>query len=640
MKKYQIIITLLPAFITLAMSPPADDARPSQHRWHRVGHNGDIRALCRVGDSLWVGTGNGVFIYDLGSEEISGHVTLGPRLPSNSVRAISTRQDSVFVGTDAGMSVYAPDTALVFTPARPGPYPGPALSLIRHIDFGLSGTLYLSTYGGGLGVFDGDSSWVVTRADSLLDDKVYGMVQEDDTTFYFATSMGLCAFRDSLWVNFQAGAGLPRAEIRRIIAWPEVGHYLLVGGRGVYRFDGYRARRISSPTLFAENAIADIALDARGDLWAVGGHGGVAVYRNGHWTRVDRDGGVPGDHRWNCAYADSAGGVFFGSADGNVLAIQDEVVGGFRLPRGLPSGRVDALATDSTGALYALNGSYIVRIVDDIESFEVDLEAPVVVSIAVSPLGELWVASRWGIYRRDGDRYVEFDTHESTGLSAGLSERAPVFSAIGFDPSGSLWVGTQSGNIHRFDGEIWMRLADADESGAGTVKAFTADAWGRMWATGSRGTVAAYKEGRWTTYGPPAFGDQAAVSILLAPTGAPVLTTDQGVWGFDEVEGWKTLQFAAAGEDSAATGTIWDPAWPRILSADLDDDGRLYVGTEGGLAVINESGARWITFEDGLGGKSVTSVFVDDGNVLWVGFRTNGLARIPLEESELLPERH
>ena len=639
MRRLQLISVVVVAAMSLAPSPRQDDLESARPGWNHIGHNGDIRALYRVGDSLWVGTSGGLFVYDLGTDQFADHITLGTELPSNSVRAIAARGDRVYVGTDRGLVVFSDDTVSVFTAENAGVFAGAPFELIRNVDFGLDGLVYVSTYGFGLGVLDADTAWTITREDSLLDDKVYGVVQEDDTTFYYATSMGLCAFRDSVWVNFQAGAGIPRAEIRQIGKAPGGGYYVIVGERGVYWFDGFRAKRITNPALFPEIAVAAFTVDAKGSLWACGRYGGIAVYRNGHWSRVDENYPVAGAHRWRCAYADEDGAVYFGSADGWVLSLHDEVSSEIRLPAGLPSGSVESMMTDSSGVLYMLNGSYLVRTDNQLGTIGVVDPSPTFVSMAVSPSGELWTATRWGVQRWEAGRRVEFDLN--------LSERAPVVTAIGFDESGALWVGTRRGNVHRFDGEIWMRMADGNEHRTGAVREFEAyggdgslgaDAGisgltgatgvGGVWVTGAKGGVARYDGARWTTFGPDAFGDRPARRVAVAPNGTPVLATASGIWGYDQTGEWRPVSFAGGAQNDSTT---WDPTAPPILTIEFDSDGRLYVGTNRGLAVIDDSGIKWLAAGEDLGGDAVTSLFITRGNTLWVGFRSDGATRVPLE---------
>lgn len=622
MKRYLLFLFAIAVVSSTARSPARNQAGAAPGERFHVGHYADVRAVCRVGDALWIGTGGGLFVYDIGSSELTDHVTIGPSLPSNSIRAISARGDSVFVGTDGGLAVFTTDTRATYTDSSPGPYAGSPLSSIRGIDFGLDGRVYLATNGRGLGVLRSSSARVITREDSLLDDKVYGMVQEDVNTYYFATSTGLCAFRDSVWVSFRAGAGIPRAEIRQIEVAPEPegGLYLVVGQRGVYWFDGERARRITEPGLFPGNAVAAIAVDGAGKLWACGSQGGVAAYRNGHWTAFGSAGDGHRSRRWRSAAADRADGIFVGSADGRVLWIRDDAATDIRLPEGLPSAGVQALTTDSTGAVYALNGSYLLRMARGLDSFSVERSEPVVVAFAVSPDGQLWTATRWGVYRRDGDQYVGIEVH--------LSEREPILSAIGFGPRGSLWLGTQAGHVHRFDGQVWMRMADAGDLNLGAIHGIDTDGSGRLWVRGAGGGVACYRYGNWTSFGPPAYGDSPARLVAVTPGGVPVLATGSGLWAFDGEGSWVELQVESAPGKADSSGTaLWQVGWPSILSLDFGPGGEMYVGTEDGVAVSQNGKTGWITYEDGIGGLAATSVLADGDGDVWVGFRSDGLTR-------------
>jgi ligand-binding sensor domain-containing protein len=290
------------------------------------------------------------------------------------------------------------------------------------------------------------------------------------------------------------------------------------------------------------------------------------------------------------------------------------------------------MATDSTGAVYVLNGSYLLRVDQSLDVVSIEHSDPVVVDFAVSPQGEVWTATRWGIFRRDEGRYV--------GLEAQISERRPIFSAIGFDKRGSIWVGTQAGNVHRYDGQIWMRMADAGELKLEAIRALQPDGQGRLWVTGSNGGVSFFQYGRWSTFGPPDYGDRPARQIAVGPDGVPVLATDAGLWRFDDAGTWMAV--AADGSRGAVdtTGTaVWDPESPRILSLGFDSTGRIYVGTEGGLAAVDEAGTRWLTYRDGIGGAAVTSILAPDIGEVWIGFRTDGLTRMPVEVPPEVPEQ-
>ncbi len=316
-------MSLLSLVVAIAAVPPVagDDDAPLRLRATR-----DVRALERVGDSLWIGTTGGLFIYDLGNDVFSDPASIEAQLPPGAVRVIRAKGDSVLIGTDGGLGIFSGGTMSVLSPQRNRRYRGIPLQQIRAIDIGLGGEIFLGTYGLGLAVIGPEGAYAITREDSLLDNKVYGTVQQDDTTYYYATSMGLCAWRDSLWVNFQAGAGIPRGEIRQIVPIKDGVYYLLVARRGIYRFNGARARRVSSGDLFPEDDVAAITVDTRGNLWAAGRFGGIASYRGGRWRPVAKSDPKIWQQPWRCAASDGEGGVFFGAASGLVVGVKENHV--------------------------------------------------------------------------------------------------------------------------------------------------------------------------------------------------------------------------------------------------------------------------------------------------------------------------
>ena len=62
----------------------------------------------------------------------------------------------------------------------------------------------------------------------------------------------------------------------------------------------------------------------------------------------------------------------------------------------------------------------------------------------------------------------------------------------------------------------------------------------------------------------------------------------------------------------------------------FDIDNRLYLGTETGLAVAGADTTLWVDAPGGLRGKDVTSLMIDSDDMLWVGFRRDGISIIPL----------
>lgn len=604
-----ILVSIVLALGVVCARPSAAD---TVIQGDHYAHTGDIRALVRTGDSLWVGTSGGLFVYDLGMDRMVDRTGIGEHLPSASVRALAVHGDSVFAGTDDGIAVFDGTRVTVHSAEEPGSMRHMALRRIRSIDFGPHGTIYLGTLGEGVDVID-DHAHVLTTADSLLDNKVFGVAEAPDSTVYFATSMGLCAFRDSLWVNFQAGAGIPRGPVRRIVPAPYDMYYLLVSGRGVFQFNGSYAHSLLTPGVFRSNAVADIALDERGTLWAAGRYGGIASYRNGHWDRVEEQDADVAHTPWRCAYADGAGGVFFGSADGLVLFIRDTVARKIRIPGELPSGYVRSLVASPAGDMFFLSGPRVIRM----EGTPADDGAPDGLAALACPADStVWGAGRWGLFRRTAKGWRPF--------AVDTREPEPAFSALVFDARGSLWTGSRSGNVYRFDGELWERMGEGTELAPKPPSRMVAGEGG-LWVLYPDSVVARFDGAGWHTVGAAAFGGRPAVDLVQA-AGVIMAATDRTVWmirpGTDD---WAR---AVVPGDSTAVTT---PKGWKIRCIAWDPRGRLVVGTSEGVGVIGPAGVRWIEPRAGLGGRGVADVMVDPSGALWVGFDSDGATRFPRE---------
>ena len=604
-------------FVLMAL-PAAAEIAGAEH----VGYTGEIRALYLNGRTLWVATGGGIVRYDVGNDKVVDQLTVRDGLPSNSVRTVTSDGDRVFVGTDEGLAIFGDGEPTIYTNTRPGPYDSLNFHDIRAIDFGRDGNVYLGTYGHGLGVMTPDDGHAITREDSLLDNKVYGVAEAwttdedgvEQCDWYYATSMGLCAFRDSVWVGFQAGAGIPRGEVRRMFEL-DGAYYLLVGVGGVYRFRGGRAADLSPRGVLPADDIADMTLDSRGLLWVVGRFGGIAVRQSGNWKRVSEGERAVNEAPWRSAWSDDAGGVFFGADGGLIASIRDNILDMFRIPTRFPSGAVREL-TPSPAGIFATSGTSIVT-VDSTLSVSVDETPPGIKALATDGNGDLWAAGRWGIYQRHEGRYTEF-VHD-------ILEPEPSFTALCFDGGGRLWTALRSGAVYRYDGEVWLRMGEPAEVLGGAVDGLRVSGLD-VWAFSGAG-VARYDPRAWALFSADSLGGPV-VDLAIGPGGAVVAATADRLWLFRaDSDDWQPVSVAGGGN----VRPFRAPPSRAIRRVTFDPDGNIYLGTSGGLALIGPAGVRWLGPADGIGGRAVADVLVDDRGALWIGFGSDGLTRVPVK---------
>ncbi len=589
-------------------------------QWTYLDNNADIRALVEYGDELWVGTNGGLLILDAVTGEISAKIVTGEVLPGNSVRMLRRRSGGVYIGTDDGLVLARASGGGELTAQPRGSF-----SDVRHVEFGPTETMYVSTCGHGVAEVKGRRTHWLTTVDSLLDDKVFAVSVVDTHTIFYATSLGLCAFRDTLWTSFQAGAGLPRGEVRDLILVDKrvrVGGgfipdmYVLVAGRGVYRFDGRRARRLSSAGLFAENDIAAMAVTADGAVWAAGRHGRIAKYSDGEWTRYGEGDPEIDKGRWRAAHIGRSGSAYFGTADGMIAVVEGEKIRKISVPSMLPSGHIGSMVGDSGGRIYAANGPQLISLHEDASAISIEKDFGSLFAIQMSPGGVVWANSRWGLWRKDQDVWTE--------IKPDIDPRSPLFVSMAFDSTGNLWVGTHAGEIYRYDGQTWIRFADKGELTDRPIDGLIVDGVRRPWAVSTSTGVFKFDGSNWERFDISLFDtaeDSAEiVDWTLDSSGGVVVVTADSIKVFDDKTGWGVLQTP----DIKQVGSYRTIRFDREL-------GKSYLGTSQGLVLLSDGESRWIGPRDGLRGKDVTSILVDNKGHLWVGFQKDGLSRILLE---------
>lgn len=609
MNRTRYSVAIVWAFVTL---PSVFVPSVTHAEWTRFANHSDIRTLHEAGDTLWVGTGGGLVLVNALTGEVASTIDASAGLPSNSVRALYGRGGTVYVGTDGGLAVCRVRSGGISCEAA-GSYPD-----VRHVSMGPSGTLYVGTFGRGVAeIRQGRAAWVTT-ADSLLDNKVYAVKETEAGNVFYATSMGLCARTSTAWVSYQAGAGVPRGEVRDMIdaaGRPGPGgsagdFYVLVNGRGVYAFDGRQARRVSIPGFFRDDDVAGIAVAAGGTLWAAGRFGRLGRYRGGAWEGVGDDEAAIFGARWRCVHVGEKGIVYFGSADGVVAAADARGLRSISIPSGFPGGAVGSMALDATGRLYVVSGAYLLSREPGGSAFAVEKDFGSVLALAVSPEGEVWVIGRWGLYRKQADRWLE--------VARDIDPRPPLFRCLAFGASGEIWAGAETGEIFRFDGDLWLRRAGRDEFDGRAVDRVVVDRRETVWAV-SGSEIRFWDGSDWARNEIGGIDSTGVVDFTVDPAGEPVLLTRGQLWRFSDGSSWGRV-------GTGARDVIGDH---RAIA--FDRRGTLYLATEKGIGIVGKGGVEWIEPQGGVWGAEATSVIAEGDRQLWVGFRQDGICRISLE---------
>ncbi len=233
----------------------------------------------------------------------------------------------------------------------------------------------------------------------------------------------------------------------------------------------------------------------------------------------------------------------------------------------------------------------------------------IVESIYEDAAGNVWAGTQGGLFRlAPGGGAFE---RVSLGIPS-RPDRAVEVASMVEDAEGSLWIGTNRGIVRRLPGGRNLHHPVRMSQGTDYVWSLLADGEGRLWighqtgllvclpapaATLSADTAAAAPPSWRVAAGPNARADDGRLLVPAAPGEARFYTTADGL-AHNNVQALR--QFA---------------------------DGRVWIGTRGGLSVFDGARFRNYSAAHGLSARVSTLAEDRDGNV-WVGTQTSGAAKI------------
>jgi ligand-binding sensor domain-containing protein len=148
----------------------------------------------------------------------------------------------------------------------------------------------------------------------------------------------------------------------------------------------------------------------------------------------------------------------------------------------------------------------------------------VILSIAQTTDGYLWLGSLSGLFRFDGSRFEQFQPPYGGHLPS--NEIASLLAL----PDGSLWIGFIRGGASLLKNGRITTYGEKEGLPAGRLAAFVRDQSGTMWAAVHSGGLARFEGGVWKQVGPDwNFPGKNAQSAFVDRAGTLWVATDDTV---------------------------------------------------------------------------------------------------------------
>ncbi len=620
MTSARVLAAMLALTVGVTVASAARSARPAAAsaapaaRFEVFANANDVEAIVVHAGRLYAATGGGVAVWDLATGRLVRTWTSADGLLGTHARAIALcamPRPTVVVGSLDGLSLLDPATGAwrTMTPTTSSMAAAAVTSLAAD-----GGRLCVGYAYAGVDLFDSRTgAWRhVATVNGLLANHVESVALGHDGGAWAGTSNGLSH----------------------------------VGARDVTT---YTTRDLG----FTGALAGAIALDAKGNPWAVTSLGRLVRGTNGGWTTYGAEalrGLVP---RARAGVATSADGAVWFEATSGDLVRWDPAAGRTTLvgrpplggeTRGLwvaPDGTL--FVARSTGvAARAPSGAWRTFVAGNDAMSSNQIRA-----LALARDGAVWVATGAGVYRADAAsrRLTPVE------VPAGEPRRADVLTLFP-DPAGAMWAGT-AGGVGRLgrahDPWIDTRRGLVND----TVRAIARDAHGRMWF-GTVGGITVWDGARarnWTArdglpserihallaHGPVMF--VGTDNSLVRIEDERIVKLDDDALGIEfesmeRLEPWRRDSLIVGtsnglGYIDGRTGRedpeVYGDA-VRALAVGPNDE--LWVGTNL-TGLYHRAGAGWqtMTVADGLPSNQITALLVDRAGAVWIGTADAGLAR-------------
>ena len=609
----------------------------------RVLISNNIRCISADDKNVWIATDRGVSRLDRVTNRWR-HYTKEDGLNSDNINAVASNLNWVWFGTDDGVNQYNIDTGIWRSfKGKDGLKGNRVLRIAIGMDYAWFGTDQgINRYTRSI-----DSWSARTAKDGLSNNFVNAIALEDE---YVWIGTHNCVNRYSRttdsWNTYSTNDGLANNFVTTIAI---SGNYVWFGtyrsGISVYNKTNQMFGKLYTKSdVLSSNDIRSIAIDGN-NIWIGTANGGVHRYIEavGTWARYTKDDGLVSNNiSWITAYK---GEIWFGTYDSGV-SMYDKVKNRwitFVKADSPPEDEVKAIARSESGKFWIATSDGLMKydpIISDWTRYgkKDGLSTEYITSLTMDG-GILWIGTSRGLASYD-ERLDHWQFYNETNI---LSESFVTSLAIidEGDSNKAIWVGTNRGLFRgKIEGDSPVKSFEPVT--VKSVDTFLVSPSNEEEANSEKPSSSASLLKKKDSGG---FSDYRITSIAQRDHEI-WLGTDKGLLEYDvstlvPPSNGRTDLVSPSNEEetnSEGIGSLYTSEHGLIhnhINCMLLQEGQIWLGTSGGVAIYNRDTGVWQSILEELPNPNVRSLMSDpERNCIWVG-TSGGLARFSTKTGQL-----
>ena len=432
-----------------------------------------------------------------------------------------------------------------------------------------TGNLWIGTWDGGVGKYDGRSLSNYTTEQGLSSNNVVSIFEDKDGSIWIGTFIGVNKFDGRSITHYSMAQGLSN-NIVNSITQDKNGDMWFGTQNGLIKYDGHSFTHYTTAQGLPTNIVSGLLEDSKGNLWigTAGGPGcGVGRFNGRSFENLTKAFGFPENPKEiKSILEDKKGNLWFCTKAG-LYKFDGDSVSHFTSEGGLSSNAISKIIEDESG--------------------------------------NFWIGT-WdsGMNKYDGKSFTHF------GVEQGISNNG--VSSILEDKSGNIWMGTGSG-ICKYDGKLFNHIQPAQGLSEENISCTYADKSGNIWI-GTDGAGANKFDGKSIVRFTAAQGliNNQIFDIMQDRSGNTWFGT---LTGADKYDGRSFTHY------TTANGLINN----YVYCIKEDRKGNIWFGTETGLSKFDGNYFTNYATLQGLNVEGISSILEDHNGILWFGTGDKGV---------------